>query len=133
MWFCATTASSRVYIFFPSSFLPAGNPGQPATLMLSVMGRKGPSSLTIGDVGLVTVSSPETVSNSTTTDMGNGDILVTVDAVPEGEFVVILSGTDKLSNSEFQRQSTTQMSVSKVNIQVGLLIFSSHPVYHLRS
>ncbi|XP_030277503.1 von Willebrand factor A domain-containing protein 7-like isoform X2 [Sparus aurata] len=103
----------------PGYAVLSGRPqaGQPATLMLSVMGRKGPSSLTIGDVGLVTVSSPETVSKSTTTDMGNGDILVTVDAVPEGEFVVILSGTDKLSNSEFQRQSTTQMSVSKVNIQ----------------
>ncbi|XP_073327688.1 von Willebrand factor A domain-containing protein 7 [Pagrus major] len=103
----------------PGYAVLSGRPqeGQPATLMLSVMGRKGPSSLTIGDVGLVTVSSPETVSNSTTTDMGNGGILVTVDAVPEGEFVIILSGTDKLSSSGFQRQSTTQMSVSKVNIQ----------------
>ncbi|XP_068590781.1 von Willebrand factor A domain-containing protein 7 [Cebidichthys violaceus] len=91
--------------------------GQPATLMLSVMGRKGPSSVTIGDVALVTVSGPETVRNSTTTDMGNGDILVTVDGVPEGEFVVILKGTDKVSGSEFQRQSTTQMSISKVNIK----------------
>lgn len=92
-------------------------------LMLSVMGKKGPSWLTVEDVGLVTVSSPETVSNSTITDMGNGDILVTVDAVPDGEFVVILRGTDKVSNSEFQRQSTTQMSVSTVNIEVSLLIF----------
>ncbi|XP_053183327.1 von Willebrand factor A domain-containing protein 7-like [Scomber japonicus] len=91
--------------------------GQPTNLMLSVMGRKGPSSITIGEVGLVTVSGTEAVSNGTTTDMGNGDILVTVDAVPEGEFVVILKGTDKESNSEFQRQSTTQMSVSTVNIQ----------------
>ncbi|XP_051241399.1 von Willebrand factor A domain-containing protein 7 [Dicentrarchus labrax] len=90
--------------------------GQPAILMLSVMGRKGPSSLAIGDIGLVTVSGPETNSNSTTSDMGNGDILVTVDEVPGGEFVVILRGTDKLSNTEFQR-SSTQMSVSKVNIQ----------------
>lgn len=114
--------------YHASSFLSFGYPDQPATLMLSVMGRKGPSSMTIKDVGLVTVSGPETVSNSTTTDMGNGDILVTVDAVPGGEFVVILRGTDKLSNSEFQRQSTTQMSVSKVNIQVSFLIFSSHPV-----
>ncbi|XP_062290579.1 von Willebrand factor A domain-containing protein 7-like [Scomber scombrus] len=90
---------------------------QRANLMLSVIGRKGPSSITIGEVGLVTVSGTEAVSNGTTTDMGNGDILVTVDAVPEGEFVVILKGTDKESNSKFQRQSTTQMSVSKVNIQ----------------
>ncbi|XP_037328876.2 von Willebrand factor A domain-containing protein 7 [Pungitius pungitius] len=91
--------------------------GQPAILMLSVIGRKGPSSVTVGYVSLVTVSGPETVRNSTTTDMGNGDILVTVDAVPEGEFVVSLKGTDKVSGSGFQRQSTTQMSVSKVNIK----------------
>lgn len=97
--------------------------------MLSVMGRKGPSSITVRDVGLVTVSGPEPVSNGTTTDIGNGDILVTVDAVPEGEFVVILKGTDKESNSEFQRQSTTQMSVSKVNIQVCLFTSTSHLVY----
>ncbi|XP_070775599.1 von Willebrand factor A domain-containing protein 7 [Enoplosus armatus] len=103
----------------PGYAVLSGRPqaGQPATLMLSVMGRKGPSSITVGDVGLVTVSGPETVSNSTTTDMGNGDILVTVDEVPGGEFVVILTGTDKVSNNDFQRQSTTQMSVSKVNIQ----------------
>lgn len=91
--------------------------GQPANLMLTVMGRKGPSSMTIEDVGLAIVSGSEAATNSTMTDMGNGDILVTVDAVPEGEFVVLLKGTDKLSNSDFQRQSTTQMSVSKVNIQ----------------
>ncbi|XP_070684398.1 von Willebrand factor A domain-containing protein 7-like [Pempheris klunzingeri] len=103
----------------PGYAVLSGRPlaGQPATLMVSVMGRRGPSSITIGDVGLVSVSGPNTVSNGTTTDMGNGDILMTVDAVPEGEFVVILKGTDKMSNSEFQRQSTTQMSVSKVNIQ----------------
>ncbi|XP_051241398.1 von Willebrand factor A domain-containing protein 7-like [Dicentrarchus labrax] len=103
----------------PGYAVLSGRPqeGQPATLMVSVIGRKGPSSLAIGDVGLVTVSGPETNSNSTTSDMGNGDILVTVDEVPGGEFVVILRGTDKLSNTEFQRQSTTQMSVSKVNIQ----------------
>ncbi|XP_041640178.1 von Willebrand factor A domain-containing protein 7 [Cheilinus undulatus] len=103
----------------PGYAVLSGRPqaGQPATLMLSVMGRKGPSSLSIGAVGLVTMSGPETVSNGTTTDMGTGDILVTVDAVPEGEFVVSMKGTDKMSNSLFQRQSTTQMSVSRVNIQ----------------
>ncbi|XP_032384103.1 von Willebrand factor A domain-containing protein 7 isoform X1 [Etheostoma spectabile] len=103
----------------PGYAVLSGRPqaGQPATLVLSVMGRKGPSSMTIGNVALVTVSGPETVRNSTATDMGNGKILATVDVVPEGEFVVSLKGTDKESNSEFQRQSTTQMSVSKVNIQ----------------
>ena len=96
--------------------------------MLSVMGRKGTSSITIGEVGLVTVSGTEAVSNGTT-DIGNGDILVTVDAVPEGEFVVILKGTDKESNSEFQRQSTTQMSVSTVNIQVSLFTYLSDSMH----
>lgn len=103
----------------PGYAILSGRPqaDQSATLMLSVMGRKGPSSMTFGDVGLVTVSGPEAVRNGAITDMGNGHILVTVDEVPEGEFVVILKGTDKKSDSTFQRQSTTQMSVSKVNIQ----------------
>ncbi|XP_013865688.1 von Willebrand factor A domain-containing protein 7 [Austrofundulus limnaeus] len=103
----------------PGYAVISGRPqsGQPATLMLSVIGRKGPSSMSVEEVGLVIVSGPENVTNGVITDMGNGDILVTVDAVPEGEFVVVLNGTDKVSNSEFQRQSTTQMSVSKVNIQ----------------
>ncbi|XP_072240337.1 von Willebrand factor A domain-containing protein 7 [Leuresthes tenuis] len=91
--------------------------GQPANLMLSVIGRKGPASMTVAEVGLVIVSGSEAATNGNMTDMGNGNILVTVDKVPEGEFVVIMKGVDKVSNSEFQRQSTTQMSISKVNIQ----------------
>uniref|UniRef100_UPI0037E8375D von Willebrand factor A domain-containing protein 7-like n=1 Tax=Semicossyphus pulcher TaxID=241346 RepID=UPI0037E8375D len=103
----------------PGYAVLSGRPqaGQPATLMISLIGRKGPSSVSVGAVSLVTVSGPETESHGTATDMGNGDILVTVDAVPEGEFVVSLNGTDKVSNNVFQRQSTTQMSVSKVNIK----------------
>lgn len=103
----------------PGFAVISGRPkaGQPASLMVTVMGSRGPSSMTVGSIGLVTVSGPETMSNSTVTDMGSGSFLVTVDKVPEGEFVVILKGTDKVSNTEFQRQSTTQMSVSKVNIQ----------------
>lgn len=92
--------------------------GQPAILMVTVMGRKGPSSLAVNEIGLIPVSRSGTFINGTTNDMGNGDILVTVSAVPEGEFVVLLKGTDRISKTEFQRQSTTQMSVSKVNIQV---------------
>lgn len=83
------------------------------------MGTKGPASLSIKDAALVTVSNPETVSNSTITDERDGNFLVRVDSVPGGEFVVFVKGTDKASNSEFQRQSTTQMSVSKVNIKVS--------------
>lgn len=103
----------------PGYAVLSGRPkaGQPATLLLSVVGKKGPSSMTVGDISLVTVSGPEVVSNSSLTDMGSGDILVTVDAVPDGEFLVILRGKDKVSNSYFQRQSTTSMSVSKVTLQ----------------
>ncbi|XP_077426275.1 von Willebrand factor A domain-containing protein 7 [Vanacampus margaritifer] len=90
--------------------------GQPATLILSTLGRKGPSSISVENVGLL-VSDTGAESNGMTTEMGNGDILVTVDAVPAGEFVVTLKGTDKVSSGAFQRQSTTQLSVSKVNIQ----------------
>lgn len=91
-------------------------------MMLSVIGRNGPSSVTVKEVGLVLVSGPESTTSSTIEDMGSGEILVTIDAVPEGEFVITLKGTDKVSNSDFQRQSTTQMSVSKVQIQVGPFI-----------
>nr|XP_019939290.1 PREDICTED: von Willebrand factor A domain-containing protein 7-like [Paralichthys olivaceus] len=103
----------------PGYALLSGRPqaGQPATLLLSVVGKKGPSSMTVGNIGLITVSGPEAVSNSTLTDLGNGDILVTVDAVPDGEFLIILNGEDTESKSAFQRQSTTSMSLSKVNIQ----------------
>lgn len=90
-------------------------------LMLSVMGRRGPSSINIEDAGLVVVSDPETANPSKITDMGNGEILVIVDKVPTEPFVVLLRGKDKLSNTVFERQSTTQMSISKVNIQVGTL------------
>lgn len=92
--------------------------GQPAKLMVTVMGRKGPSSMAVNEIGLIPVSSSGTFINGTTNDMGNGDILVTVSGVPKGEFVVLLKGFDTVSKTEFQRQSTTQMSVSKVNIQV---------------
>ncbi|XP_060950440.1 von Willebrand factor A domain-containing protein 7 [Limanda limanda] len=103
----------------PGYALLSGRPkaGQPATMLLSVVGRKGPSSLTVGNIGLVTLSGLEAVNVSKMTEMGSGDILVTVDEVPEGEFLVVLTGKDKETKSEFMRQSTTSMSVSKVNIQ----------------
>ena len=88
------------------------------------MGKKGPDSVSIDSVGLGIVSGAEAMSSGTTTDMGNGDILVTVDRVPEGEFVVMLNGTDSESRTKFQRQSTTQMSVSKVNIKVSVFTSS---------
>ncbi|XP_039860583.1 von Willebrand factor A domain-containing protein 7-like isoform X4 [Simochromis diagramma] len=103
----------------PGYAVLSGRPqeGQSATLMLSVMGRRGPSSMTAEQVSLAKVSGPESVSNGVLTQMDNGEILVTVEAVPKGEFVVVVKGTDKVSNSQFQRQSNTQVSLSKVKIQ----------------
>ncbi|XP_028311428.1 von Willebrand factor A domain-containing protein 7 [Gouania willdenowi] len=103
----------------PGYAVVTGRPpaGAPAMLMLTVMGRKGPSSLEVVEAGLVLVSGPEQTTNSSLSALGNGDFLLTVDSVPEGEFVVFLRGTDKESKSTFLRQSTTQMSVSKVNIK----------------
>lgn len=57
------------------------------------------------------------VSTGTIEKMGNGDYLVTVNDVPEREFVVMLKGKDKTFTTLFQRQSTTQMSQSKVAIK----------------
>uniref|UniRef100_A0A3P9LEQ7 von Willebrand factor A domain containing 11 n=1 Tax=Oryzias latipes TaxID=8090 RepID=A0A3P9LEQ7_ORYLA len=91
--------------------------GQPATLMLLVTGRNGPSSVTVKNIDFVMASSPETITSCKIHNMGNGDILATVDAVPKENFVISVKGTDKVSNSDFQRQSTTRMSVSSVHIK----------------
>uniref|UniRef100_A0A8K9WXP8 von Willebrand factor A domain containing 11 n=1 Tax=Oncorhynchus mykiss TaxID=8022 RepID=A0A8K9WXP8_ONCMY len=102
----------------PGYALISGRPqaGMPAMLLVSVLGRKGPASVKVANVALVTVSGSEVVSGALE-DMGNGEILVTVTNVPAGEFVVLLNGTDVVSSTVFQRQSTTQMSVSKVTIK----------------
>lgn len=90
--------------------------GKPAMLLVTVMGSKGPASVQVGDVSLVTVSGTGATTGDLK-DMGNGDFLVTVTKVPTGEFVVLLNGTDVESASGFQRQSTTQMSVSIISIK----------------
>uniref|UniRef100_A0A4W5RGT8 Uncharacterized protein n=1 Tax=Hucho hucho TaxID=62062 RepID=A0A4W5RGT8_9TELE len=104
----------------PGFALISGRPqaGMPAMLLVSVLGRKGPASVKVANVALVTVSGSEVVGG-VLEDMGNGDFLVTVTKVPAGEFVVLLNGTDVVSSTVFQRQSTTQMSVSKVTIKHG--------------
>ncbi|XP_053711267.1 hemicentin-2-like [Synchiropus splendidus] len=106
----------------PGYAVISGQPfaGQPATIMLNVMGKKGPSSLEIGKVGVVAMSASESITYGETTDMGNGAVLVTLKAIPSGEFVIVHQGTDKVSGSEYERQSTTQMSVSKVNIEAAV-------------
>uniref|UniRef100_A0A6Q2YXP0 von Willebrand factor A domain containing 11 n=1 Tax=Esox lucius TaxID=8010 RepID=A0A6Q2YXP0_ESOLU len=88
--------------------------GVPVILLVSVLGRKGPASVKVSNVVLVTVSE---VIGGTLEDVGNGDFLVTVTKVPAGEFVVLVNGTDLVSTTLFQRQSTTQMSVSSVTIR----------------
>ncbi|XP_053712755.1 von Willebrand factor A domain-containing protein 7-like [Synchiropus splendidus] len=106
----------------PGYAVISGRPlaGQPASIMLNVMGKKGPSSLEIGKVGVVAMSASESITYGETTDMGNGAVLVTLKAIPSGEFVIVHQGTDKVSSSEYERQSTTQMSVSKVNIEAAV-------------
>ncbi|CAB1327012.1 unnamed protein product [Coregonus sp. 'balchen'] len=102
----------------PGYALISGRPkaGMPAMLLVSVLGRKGPASVKVADVALVTASGSVVVGGALE-DMGNGDFLVTVTKVPAGEFVVLLNGTDVVSSTMFQRQSTTQMSISKVTIK----------------
>lgn len=97
--------------------------GSPAKLLLTLSGEKGPETLELQEVALMEVSGVK-VSNGTVEKMGGGDYLVTVKEVPQGEFVVLLKGKDKTFNSLFQRQTTTQMSQSKVTIKVqtGFLV-----------
>lgn len=96
--------------------------GFPAKLLLTLTGEKGPEVLEVQEVSLVEVSGL-TVSKGTTEKMTNGNILVTVTEVPE-EFVVLLKGKDMASNSLFQRQTTTQMSQSKLTIKVQMASFA---------
>ncbi|XP_067297300.1 von Willebrand factor A domain-containing protein 7 [Pseudorasbora parva] len=90
--------------------------GSFAKLLLTLTGEKGPEALEVHEVALVEVSGVR-VSNGTIENMGGGDFLVTVKEVPEGEFVVLLKGKDKTFSSLFQRQTTTQMSQSKVTVK----------------
>uniref|UniRef100_A0A8C1YQ18 von Willebrand factor A domain containing 11 n=1 Tax=Cyprinus carpio TaxID=7962 RepID=A0A8C1YQ18_CYPCA len=90
--------------------------GSPAKLLLTLTGEKGPEALELQEVTLMEVSGVK-VSKGTTEKMANGDYLVTVNDMPEGEFVVMLKGKDKTFTSLFQRQTTTLMSQSKVIIK----------------
>lgn len=95
--------------------------GFPAKLLLTLTGGKGAEVLEVQDVSLVEVSGFG-VSKGTVEKMSDGNILVTVTEVPE-EFVVLLKGKDMTSNSLFQRQTTTQMSQSKLTIKVQTVSF----------
>ncbi|XP_076830852.1 von Willebrand factor A domain-containing protein 7 [Brachyhypopomus gauderio] len=95
--------------------------GRPQTglatkLLLTVTGQKGAEALKVQEVALVEVSGVG-ASNGTIEEVGGGDFLVTVSNVPQGEFVVVLKGEDKTTASQFQRQSTTQMSLSALSVE----------------
>ncbi|KAK3554039.1 hypothetical protein QTP70_019153, partial [Hemibagrus guttatus] len=89
--------------------------GLPVKLLLTITGQKGAEALKLQGVALVEVSDANVV-NGTIEEMGGGKFLVTANQVPEGEFVVMMKGEDMTTSSHFQRQTTTQMSQSKVII-----------------
>ncbi|KAG1925181.1 von Willebrand factor A domain-containing protein 7 [Pimephales promelas] len=90
--------------------------GRNATLLVSVTGG---DSVTVTDVLLVETSGSDVV-NGTIKAVGATDILVNVDRIPEGAFVVQLKGlVNDLTRSlpsQFQRQSPTQQKGSGVTI-----------------
>ncbi|XP_066536044.1 von Willebrand factor A domain-containing protein 7-like [Hoplias malabaricus] len=90
--------------------------GLPAKLFLTVTGQKGAQALKVEEVALVEVSG-DRVADGVIQEMGGGYYLVTVSTVPEGEFVVMMKGRENATSSRFQRQSTTQMSLSKIIIK----------------
>ncbi|KAK1791880.1 hypothetical protein P4O66_013857 [Electrophorus voltai] len=102
---------------YSSPSLPSPLPsGLPTKLLLTVTGQKGVEALKIQEVALVEVSGAR-ASNGTIEEVGGGDFLVTVSNVPEREFVVMVKGEEKTTASHFQRQSTTQMSLSTVTVK----------------
>ena len=99
------------------NLLSFGTSGLPAKLLLTVTGQKGAEALKVQEVALVEVSGSR-VADGVIQEMGGGDFLVTVSQVPEGDFVVMMKGEEKATSSRFQRQRTTQMSLSNVIITV---------------
>ncbi|XP_041957562.1 von Willebrand factor A domain-containing protein 7 [Alosa sapidissima] len=91
--------------------------GSPTKLLLTLTGRHGPESLKVMEAALVEVSGSG-VANGTVEEMGGGNFLVSVNSAPAGEFVVLLKGKDVSTSSRFQRQTTTQMSVTPVSVKV---------------
>ncbi|KAF7710209.1 von Willebrand factor A domain-containing protein 7 [Silurus meridionalis] len=93
--------------------------GLPAKLLITITGQKGAEALKLQEVALVEVSNVN-VANGTFKEIGGGGFLVTVNPVPDGEFVVVIKGEDKTTSSYFQRQTTTQMSLSKVKVNAAV-------------
>ncbi|XP_062852341.1 von Willebrand factor A domain-containing protein 7 [Trichomycterus rosablanca] len=90
--------------------------GSPAKLLLTLTGQKGGAALKLQEVSLVEVSQAVTWPG-TIEGIGDGKFLVTVSDVSAGELVVMIKGEDVATASQFQRQSTTQMSLSKVTVK----------------
>uniref|UniRef100_A0A8B9LIB7 von Willebrand factor A domain-containing protein 7-like n=1 Tax=Astyanax mexicanus TaxID=7994 RepID=A0A8B9LIB7_ASTMX len=90
--------------------------GLPTKLLLTATSQKGAEALTVKEIALVEVSGSQVVDGKIQ-EMGGGDFLVSVDKIPAGEFVVMMKGEEKASSSKFQRQSTTQMSLSKITVK----------------
>ncbi|KAK7165961.1 hypothetical protein R3I93_005902 [Phoxinus phoxinus] len=85
------------------------------TLLLTVMGG---DSVTLTEVSLVEASGSQAI-NGTLERVADRDVLVTMNSVPAGEFVVRVIGersSSRSSNSLFQRQSVTQNRASSVVI-----------------
>lgn len=91
--------------------------GSPTKMLLTLTGQHGPDKLKVMEAALVEVSGSG-VANGTVEEMGGGNFLVSVNSAPPGEFVVLLKGEDTSTSNQFQRQSTTQMSVTSVSVQV---------------
>lgn len=84
---------------------------------MTITGQKGAAALKLQEVTLVDVSN-DNVVYGTIEEMSGGNYLVTMDRVPDGEFVVMMKGKDTTTSSDFQRQTTTQMSLSYVIVKV---------------
>lgn len=91
--------------------------GSPTQLLLTLTSRHGPETLRVQEAALVEVSSSG-VAMGTVQEMGRGNFLVSVGSAPAGEFVVLLKGEDTSTSIQFQRQSTTEMSVTPVSVKV---------------
>ncbi|KAL4640631.1 von Willebrand factor A domain-containing protein 7-like [Arapaima gigas] len=86
-----------------------------AKLLVKVTGKQGPDFLNVTEVSLEEASGSGEVKG-TVEDLGHGQYLVSVDRVPKGQMVLLLKGLDKNTSSLFQRQSSTQLTVSKLTI-----------------
>ncbi|KAJ8372224.1 hypothetical protein AAFF_G00293430, partial [Aldrovandia affinis] len=98
--------------------LKEGRPqaGGKVTLLLSVVGGDSP---TATEVFLVEVSGSR-VENGSVEVVGDGDYLVSMERVPDGQFVILLKGVDgegtRVSQGSFQRQSLTKLMASSVAV-----------------